>query len=221
MKCLHCREGFYETWEPMLPRDNNYKRDSTGAWGSEITVCPTCGKAIIRIIHRPLRTEAEGGGEGPPVYTFVYPRSMSRTPLPPEVPEGIATDFAEACVVLQDSEKASAALSRRLLQQLIRDHVGVAGLRDLIQEIAAARPLLPSYLAAQLDAVREIGNLAAHPTKGTNPGEIVDVEVGEAEWSLEVLEALFDFCFVQPQRLADRKAALNEKLRSAGKREMA
>jgi hypothetical protein len=49
------------------------------------------------------------------------------------------------------------------------------------------------------------------------PGAIVDVEVGEAEWNLDVLESLFDFYFVEPTKAAQRKAALNKKLKEAGK----
>jgi len=48
-------------------------------------------------------------------------------------------------------------------------------------------------------------------------GQIVDVEPGEAEWNLDVLESLFDFYYVEPARVQSRKAALNAKLASAGK----
>jgi hypothetical protein len=41
------------------------------------------------------------------------------------------------------------------------------------------------------------------------------VEAGEAEWTLEVLEALFDF--VQPAKLEAKKNALNKKSSDAGK----
>ena len=68
-----------------------------------------------------------------------------------------------------------------------------------------------------VDAIRNVGNFAAHPLKDTNTGQIVDVEPGEAEWLLEVLEALFDFTFVQPKRLDERKKKLNEKLQALGK----
>jgi hypothetical protein len=46
------------------------------------------------------------------------------------------------------------------------------------------------------------------------------VEPGEAEWNLDVLESLFDFYFVQPALHAKRKAALNPKLKEAGKPEL-
>jgi hypothetical protein len=119
------------------------------------------------------------------------------------------------------SPKASAALSRRILQNIIREDFNIER-RDLAKEIDSfiALPGIPSYLADAVDAVRNIGNFAAHPLKDTNTGEVVDVEPGEAEWLIEVLDALFDFKFVQPRRLAERKQKLNEKLKGLGKPEM-
>jgi hypothetical protein len=43
------------------------------------------------------------------------------------------------------------------------------------------------------------------------------VELGEAEWNLDVLESLFDFYFVQPARAKAKRDALNKKLADAGK----
>jgi hypothetical protein len=68
-----------------------------------------------------------------------------------------------------------------------------------------------------VDAVRNIGNFAAHPIKATATGEVLPVEPGEAEWNLDVLEALFDFFFVQPAVIKRKRDALNKKLASAGK----
>lgn len=65
--------------------------------------------------------------------------------------------------------------------------------------------------------MRNIGNFAAHPIKSTNTGEIIDVEPGEAEWLLDVLEGLFDFYFVQPAILKAKRDKLNQKLVDAGK----
>jgi hypothetical protein len=76
---------------------------------------------------------------------------------------------------------------------------------------------LPTHLTESIDAVRNIGNFAAHPIKSTSTGEIVDVELGEAEWLLDVLESLFDFYFVQPAILKAKRDALNKKLMDAGK----
>jgi len=76
---------------------------------------------------------------------------------------------------------------------------------------------LPSYIAESLDAIRSIGNFAAHPIKRQSTGEIVDVEPGEAEWNLDVLEVLFDFYFVAPDRTKARRNALDKKLADIGK----
>ena len=112
--------------------------------------------------------------------------------------------------------KASAALSRRCLQNLLREHFGVKH-GNLADEIEAVLPKLPSHLAGAVDGVRNIGNFAAHPLKSENTGAILDVLPGEAEWSLDVLESLFDFGFVQPALLEAKRDALNQKLEEAGK----
>ncbi|HBI50592.1 MAG TPA: hypothetical protein DDY21_01950 [Candidatus Moranbacteria bacterium] len=152
---------------------------------------------------------------------IVEPKGVARSPLPSEVIDPYAQNYKEACNVLADSCKASAALSRRCLQLILRDRAGVKK-QDLSKEIQEVidSGKLPTYLAEAIDAVRNIGNFAAHPLKSTNTGEIIDVESGEAEWLLDVLEQLFDFYFVQPSILQKKKDALNEKLREAGKPEM-
>jgi hypothetical protein len=150
---------------------------------------------------------------------LVQPKGIARVPLPPEVPPQYTADYGEACTVLSDSAKASAALSRRCLQHLLRDAAKTKN-RDLFDQIGEVIPTLPSHLAEAVDAVRNIGNFAAHPIKSTNTGEIVDVEPGEAEWNLEVLEGLFDFYFVQPAILKKKRDALNAKLAEAKKLRM-
>lgn len=135
-----------------------------------------------------------------------------------EVPTTIAQDYKEACLVLADSPKASAALSRRCLQLLLRS-AGGANHGDLygeIQQVLDAKAL-PTALAESIDAVRVVGNFAAHPIKSKSTGEVVPVEPHEAEWNLDVLESLFDFYFVMPARIKAKRAALNAKSADAGK----
>lgn len=67
------------------------------------------------------------------------------------------------------------------------------------------------------DCRRVTVELRENPTKSTSSGEVVPVEPGEAEWTLDVLESLFDHVFVGPARTAARKAELNKKLGDAGK----
>src|SRR5262249_45753452 len=157
------------------------------------TVCAACGRTIVF-----LRTKYSDAVRQDPF--MVWPKATAR-PVPPEVPEAFAREFQEAALVLADSPKASAALSRRGLQRLLRDVAKVKAGR-LVDEIDEVMPNLPSYLADAVDEIRNIGNFAAHPTKSTNSKEILDVEPGEAEWSLDTLELLFDHYFVQPAKTA-------------------
>jgi hypothetical protein len=188
------------------------KVDKAGVlWSAERTVCPPCGQSVIRLVQHATN--------GSRLTEFmVWPRAYSRAPLAPSIPEHLAADYREACAVLVNSAKASAALSRRCLQHLLRQAADVkpSELSKEIDEVLASRSL-PSQLAEAIDAIRNLGNFAAHPVKSRNTGEIVDVEPGEAEWLLNVLESLFDFYFVQPALLAAKRNALNKKLKESGK----
>jgi len=152
---------------------------------------------------------------------LVRPKAISRSPIPKEVPEKYAGDYKEACLVLADSPKVSATLSRRCLQKLLREVAGVkpGDLSKEIQEVIDSGKL-PSDLSEAIDSIRNTGNFAAHPNKSLHTGEIFDVEPGEAEWSLDVIEDLFDFYFVRPAKTRAKKEALNKKLKEAGKPEM-
>ncbi len=213
MKCPHCLESFYATLtDTPIVWSGSWTPDATpGYWVCRATRCPACGRntILLRLMHKdnPNLLVKE---------TMVWPRGVARAPIPKEVPEKFAAGYREACDVFAGSANASAALSRRYLQLLLREVAGVKA-SDLSKEIDAVLPSLPSAIAEAVDAVRVIGNFAAHPIKSTNTGEIVDVEPGEAEWSLDVLESLFDFYFVQPAKLAAKKAEMNKKLTDAGK----
>jgi len=207
MKCPHCLVEIH-----VNPEQRTVGKDKEGTWLTGFSICPACKEAIIELVAIPhAGTQAN-------FVQLVYPRSISRAPLPEEVLDKYANDYKEACAVLNDSPKASAALSRRCLQLLLRDEAKVKH-SDLSKEIDEIldRKTLPTHLADAIDAIRKIGNFATHPIKSTSSGDIVDVEPGEAEWQLDVLEGLFGFYFVQPALLKKKKDALNKKLKDAGK----
>ena len=118
--------------------------------------------------------------------------------------------------MLNLSPKASAALSRRCLQTVLRE-AGRSKERDLSKQIDEVLPKLPSHIGEQVDAIRNTGNFAAHPNKSKSTGEIVEVEPGEAEWNLDVLDLLFDHYYVGPKIAEKKRAALDQKLQDAGK----
>lgn len=221
MKCPHCLVDFHDeqTWWSVF-----LGGDSEGLWLLTRRACPACNRFVLGLETGPS-FQGPVGAQGAlnlrlHVFRFmqVWPKGVSRTPVPPEVPPGIVEDYKEACLVLSDSPKASAALSRRCLQNLLRTAGGVKP-GDLSAEIQQVldNGKLPTAIAENIDAVRNIGNFAAHPNKSKSTGEVLPVEPDEAEWNLDVLESLFDFYFVQPARAKAKRDALNKKLQDSGK----
>jgi hypothetical protein len=218
MKCPHCLVEFHDN-----PVEINIGKDKDGDWQLVKRTCPKCLKFVM---HLRLGTLAVFTREltswiNEVSNKLVYPKSYSRSPVPSEVPKKFSIDYIEACTVLDNSPKASAALSRRCLQNILREIANVKK-ADLSKEIQETIDLgkLPSHIAESLDSIRNIGNFAAHPIKSQSSGEIFDVEPGEAEWNLNVLESLVDFYFVQPEIIKKKKAALNAKLSDAGRPQM-
>jgi uncharacterized protein DUF4145 len=218
MKCPHCLESIHAAWHGGALAWNNGQdmSDREGEWQYRFTTCPACGNATIMLLIG--TTNPVSGRFDVNKRYQVWPKGTARAALSGEVPEDFAADYREACLVFTDSPKASAALSRRCLQHLLRGKAGMkpADLNKEIHELLASKAL-PSDLAGAVDAIRAIGNFAAHPMKSTNTGEIVAVEAGEAELLLDVLESLFDFYFVRPAQLAAKLDAVNKKLADAGK----
>src|SRR6266851_3505277 len=122
MKCPHCLVSFHDFWHAV-----SVGNDYAGHWGIRRTLCPACSRATLFLGRR--RTEADFGSTLDPNFVnadfMFYPKAPARAPLPAEVPQNFAEDYTEACLVLADSAKSSAALSRRCLQKLLRDHVHV------------------------------------------------------------------------------------------------
>ncbi len=221
MKCPHCNIAIHQQFSvpavisnPAVTDVDNKPLAPALNWTIYHQRCPECHQSIILLESTSIIGPT--ARQTTPRFT-AYPRSATR-PIAKEVPEPYRQDFSEACKVLADSAKASAALSRRCLQAILKDKLGATktNLFDQIEEVTATSKL-PSHIDSGLHAVRQIGNIAAHSMKSTTTGAIVEVEPGEAEWNLDVLESLFDFCFVAPAADAKRKAELNEKLKQIGK----
>ena len=224
MKCFHCSVAFHEDSRLVY-----LGQDSEGHWACYLTDCPECGRFNIYFI----RADIYYSNVHPAGYKInkdeednlkidyaklIRPEVATRNPVPTSVPEHIKSDYIEASAVLSISTKASAALSRRCLQVVLREAAKVKH-ADLFYEIQEVldRKDLPTHISESIDAVRNIGNFGTHPIKSKVTNEIVEVEAGEADWNLDVLEMLFDFYYEQPEKIRKRKEALNERLKEHGK----
>ncbi|MBV2148535.1 DUF4145 domain-containing protein [Sphingobium sp. AS12] len=142
-------------------------------------------------------------------------------PQPAYIPEPIVEDYVEACRIRNLSPKASATLSRRCLQGMIRDFCGISKARliDEINELkrrvdeGKAAPGVNFEAVEAIDQVRGIGNIGAHMEKDINL--IIPVDADEAQLLIQLIEMLFEEWYVarhsRQQRLARIASVSDEK----------
>jgi len=109
------------------------------------------------------------------------------------------------------SPMAAAVLARRCLQHVIRAKLGIEK-DNLFQEIseAATREELSMPTRKALDHVRHFGNWGAHPVQD-QASQIIEVTPEEAEYTLQVLELLFEDLYVKPLKIATMAAKIEDK----------
>lgn len=156
---------------------------------SEVTLgifkCPHCHEYSINI-----------QGTGSKVKTnivHVKPISLAKQ-FPDYIPKAIRQDYEEAYSIVNLSPKASATLSRRCLQGMIRDFWEIKP-STLFKEIDQLEHKIPVMQWKVLDGIRKVGNIGAHMEKDINV--IVDIDPGEAEKLLKVIEKLMNDWYVE------------------------
>ncbi len=107
--------------------------------------------------------------------------------FPSYIPKAIKDDYEEACLIKDLSPKASATLSRRCLQGMIRDFYKVKA-KNLYLEIDGIKDKVDPLIWKSIDATRKIGNIGAHMEKDIDL--IIDVEPKEAALLINLIEVL-------------------------------
>ncbi len=150
----------------------------------EYITCPQCQKTSITA-YRPFSESC----------IPIYPQCKGKT-YPEYIPKQIRQDYEEACLIADLSPKASATLSRRCLQGMIRDFFGITKnrLADEINAVSETAGLSKSQKDA-LDALRKIGNIGAHPERDINL--IVDIEPNEAQLMISLIEFFMQHWYIQ------------------------
>jgi hypothetical protein len=121
------------------------------------------------------------------------------------VPQAIREDYGEACLIRDLSPKASATLSRRCLQGILRDFwkANPGRLADEIQEV---KDRIDPVTWDAIQAVRKLGNIGAHMEKDINL--IVDVDSEEAALLIGLVETLLKEWYVAREERKVRMAAV-------------
>ena len=148
----------------------------------------------------------------------LLPESEAK-PQPDYIPEPICENYYEACRIRDLSPKASATLARRCLQGMIRDFWKVDDKPNLFQEIDAIKDRVDLATWEAINGVRSVGNIGAHMEKDINV--IVDVDPGEAQALIELIEFLFGQWYVRRHedkiKVARVKAIAQQKASDKGK----
>jgi len=220
MKCPHCGTTIHDDSSADYLRFN--VASAASGLSSEtgliyyiryrVQKCPECQELIV---HLQIVTNSgfrRGITEEDIKEEFlVWPKNAFRF-VSKNVPEEYAKDYREATSVLNISPAASAALSRRCLQNIVHNHAKInkGNLKREIDELINSE-VLPSYISNALHTLRGFGNFGAHPIKDAQTGSVIEVELGEAEWMLDILDFMFDLYFEQPAKLKIKRASLNSK----------
>lgn len=210
--------------EKIQIRNNGSKHKFTGAVITSVSCSNDSCKELTIIVSFNRATMHSSGQifvSDEEIEVIGQRPSSLRLIQPNYIPAPIVQDYYEACDILKLSPKASATLSRRCLQGVIRDFCGISKPR-LIEEIKELKKRIGSSTAPQgvtgdivdaIDAVREIGNIGAHMEADINV--IIDVDPNEARSLLSLVELLFKEWYVarhdRQQRISAVLGIANEK----------
>ena len=169
---------------------------------SVFIVCPNaeCRKFTLTATLKKFEIAFGTYGSGRPDYSKLpvlrqwdlIPESKAKS-FPNYIPKPILDDYSEACLIRDLSPKASATLSRRCLQGIIRDFWQVKPGR-LFDEIEQIKDKVDIDTWKAIDGVRSVGNIGAHMEEDINV--IVDVEPNEAQLLVELIEILLKDWYV-------------------------
>lgn len=173
---------------------NQNNKDGLLSIISEVTICPNneCREYSIKGFLYKRNISPLGhyytNTENPLSIWNMKPASYAKI-FPTYIPESILADYKEACLIRDLSPKASATLSRRCLQGMIRDYWNVQNKKSLYEEIDAIKNQIKPSVFDAIDGMRNIGNIGAHMQKDINL--IIDVEPQEAQLLITLIENLF------------------------------
>jgi hypothetical protein len=164
---------------------------------------PRCQQATI--IYRQESTTLYQGGysQGDPALLderVIFPVTSHRADLPEEVPASLRELYREAASIEHLSPNGSAFLTRRILEQTLRERFEKPRARlanlidDFLKEESAS-----ATLHQMMHDIREFGNIAGHPAQDQQM-EWTTIDPAEASYTLDVVVEILDHIYVKPAR---------------------
>jgi hypothetical protein len=226
MKCPTCQENTPDAWEPLWRVNSDKSRTHgtpSGAKGFTYLAltwmhCANeeCGQLVIRA-HQ---TTQAPGYEPHTVTWNAYPRAAQR-PVDPLVPEDLRRDYNEAAAILDISPRMSAVLSRRILAELLRRYTEHKEW-SLTAQVDGFRAdsAHPSSIRENLHHLREVADFGAHEQtdKTSDQPTVLDTSKEHAEWTLNIVDRLFDYLIVGPERDRKFREEMDGMIEAAGRK---
>ena len=225
-KCPYCNHASTITYSNHSTDTHIFEKGNKdgnlGIWSS-VTVCPNneCKEYTVEAkLFKVKQTPSGREFIGQPLMRWQLRPQSKAKPFPAYIPQQILDDYREACLIKDLSPKASATLSRRALQSVIRDFWNIKKNR-LIDEINELKGKIDQSTWEAIDAVRSIGNIGAHMEKDINL--IVNVEPDEAELLIGLIEILLKDWYIarydRQQHLQNIVAVAQAKMRAKNESE--
>lgn len=187
------KPNYFEKWNKV--DISTSEKGDVGLLSQAIT-CPNkeCNNLWLKFSITEAYSEYDHWSRGEILQEWqLLPESNAKV-LPKYIPKAIQDDYYEACRIKDLSPKASATLSRRCLQGMIRDFWDIQKQR-LIDEINDLEDKIDPLVWQAIDAVRSVGNIGAHMEKDIDV--IIDVEPKEAQLLIGLIEQLIDDWYVE------------------------
>jgi hypothetical protein len=208
--CPHCERAVTITDQRFSTNRHSLaikNKDGRQSLLSTFIVCPNpeCTKYTLsaNLFKSTMGPNGEQFGDLVEEWKLI-PRSSGKT-FPSYIPKSILDDYNEACQIVVLSPKASATLSRRCLQGVLRDFWQVKPGR-LVDEIDQIKTQVDPLTWDAIDALRKLGNIGAHMEKDINL--IVEVDPEEAALLIGLIETLLKDWYVLREERKQRMGVL-------------
>ncbi|KAB8066282.1 DUF4145 domain-containing protein [Janthinobacterium violaceinigrum] len=210
MECPHCQRAITVSRERESNSVHVFNIDNpAGELGlySVFILCPNKECQKITIKAKLSRTFKEFGyiQEKEELQTWNLVPEGKAKKFPDYIPTVIIKDYEEAFSIVELSPKASATLSRRALQGILRDFWKVKP-QNLNMEIESIKDRVDGLTWDAIDSIRKIGNIGAHMEKDINI--ILDVDPEEAHLLISLIETLLTEWYVGRAERESRMKAI-------------
>ncbi|MFC2754323.1 MAG: DUF4145 domain-containing protein [Candidatus Nanogingivalis sp.] len=139
---------------------------------------------------------------------IIYPRSITVENPNPDMPEVAKGLYMESAKILQDSPRASAALLRLALQEILNEVVKGGVKNNINKNIGILSKEVDEDTWKAMDLIRIIGNNAVHP------GEI-QVEEENTEYMYNLLNIIVQKTISNKKHIDDRFKRLPKSIRES------